>query len=55
MNSKGNQSLKDLGVIMADDLNPFQAMVVSSLVFGNEKILDKKNIQKYFSNKISNF
>ena len=49
----GNQSLRDLGVLMADDLNPYQAMVVASLIFENEKI-DKNDIQKYFSNKILN-
>ncbi|CAF0798606.1 unnamed protein product [Brachionus calyciflorus] len=48
----GNQSLRDLGVIMADDLNPYQAMVVATLVFHNEKLLDKNELSKYFSNKI---
>jgi L-asparaginase len=49
----GNQSLKDLGVFMANDLNPYQAMVVASLVFGNEKVENnpKSFLEKYFSNK----
>lgn len=47
----GNQSLKDLGVIMADDLNPFQAMVVATLLFSNEQI-SNESFQSYFSNKI---
>lgn len=48
----GNQSLRDLGVIMASDLNPFQAMIVATLVFGNENLEDEDNFEKYFSNKI---
>ena len=48
----GNQSLRDLGVIMADDLTPYQAMIVASLVFGNGKISKDVNLQNYFNNKI---
>lgn len=50
----GNQSLKDLGVIMADDLNPYQAMAVASLVFGHEDIESNEELHSYFTNKISN-
>ncbi len=48
----GNQSLKELGVIMASDLNPYQAMIVASLLFGNSRINREINLQNYFSNKI---
>ena len=48
----GNQSLRDLGVIMAEDLNQYQAMIVASLVFGNDKISKDQSIQNFFSNKI---
>lgn len=48
----GNQSLKDLGVIMANDLNAYQAMVVASLVFGNISIPNGTNLENYFNNKI---
>jgi L-asparaginase/Glu-tRNA(Gln) amidotransferase subunit D len=46
----GNQSLKNLGVIMAHDLNPYQAMVVASLLFNNENIPAEK-MEFYFNNK----
>jgi L-asparaginase/Glu-tRNA(Gln) amidotransferase subunit D len=49
---KGNQSLKDLGVIMAQDLNAYQAMVVASLILVNNCIPDGCNLENYFSNKI---
>ena len=42
-----NQSLRDLGVIMASDLNPFQEILITTLVFGNEN-LPSKEIEKYF-------
>ncbi|RNA08921.1 L-asparaginase [Brachionus plicatilis] len=48
----GNQSLRDLGVIMADDLNAYQAMIVASLVFDNEYLSNEYGLEKYFSNKI---
>jgi len=48
----GNQSLKELGVIMAQDLNAYQAMVIGSLVFGNEMLPSGANLENYFSNKI---
>lgn len=48
----GNQSLSDLGVIMADELNPYQAMIVASLVFDNEYLSKDYSLEKYFSNKI---
>ena len=47
----GNKSLKDIGVIMADDLNGYQAMVVATLLFENEKLKDI-NFEEFFSNKI---
>jgi len=37
---------------MAEDLNQYQAMIVASLVFGNEKISKDQSIQNFFSNKI---
>jgi hypothetical protein len=49
---QGNQSLRDLGVIMADDLSAYQAMVVASIVFGHENIDKQPYIERYFSNKI---
>lgn len=49
----GNQSLLDLGVIMADDLNAYQAMTVASLLFANEHIPADTDLGKYFSNKIN--
>ena len=48
----GNQSLKELGVIMADDLNPYQAMSVASLSLNNNKIPTSFNIEKLFTNHI---
>lgn len=48
----GNQSLKDIGVIMTDDLGHYQAMVVASLLFANKNISKETNLQNYFSNKI---
>ena len=48
----GNQSLRDIGVIMADDLNPYQAMTVASLVIGNDKLPPDFPIHVYFKNSI---
>ena len=48
----GNQSLREIGVIMADNLSPYQAMIVSSLLFSNKNISKEANLQNYFSNKI---
>lgn len=48
----GNGSLKDMGVIMAEDLNPFQAMVVATLLFGNKSLPEDINLEMFFSNKI---
>ena len=48
----GNQSLRELGVIMAHDLNAYQAMVVASLLIDNEMIPSGANMENYFSNKI---
>ena len=48
----GSQSLRDLGVIMADDLNPYQAMLVAALVLDNERITKGTNLEIYFSNKL---
>ena len=50
----GNQSLIDIGVINAADLNAYQAMVVASLVFQNDN-LDGIDLASFFRNKISNF
>lgn len=53
----GNQSLRDLGVIMAEDLSAYQAMVVGSLVFGHEnpeQDLKVTKIDALFSNKPMN-
>ena len=36
---------------MAQDLNQYQAMVVGSLVFGNENI-SKEYLSYYFSNRV---
>ncbi len=44
--------MRDLGVIMADDLSAYQAMVVASIVFGHENIDKQPYIERYFSNKI---
>ena len=49
----GNQSLREIGVIMADDLNPYQAMTVASLVVDNEKLSPNAKIDHYFSNKVA--
>ncbi len=48
----GNQSLKDLGVLMANDLNAYQAMVVGTLLFQNDHISKEVNLANYFSNTI---
>jgi L-asparaginase len=48
----GNQSLRDIGVIMADDLNAYQAMIVASLLFSNKNVSKETNLQNYFNNKI---
>ena len=48
----GNQSLRDIGVIMADDLNPYQAMTVASLVIGNDNLAPDFPIHIYFRNSI---
>lgn len=48
----GNKSLRDIGVIMADDLTPYQAMVVASLVISNKNISKVAHLENYFSNKI---
>lgn len=52
----GNKSLADLGVINADDLNAYQAMVVATLLFENDEFLkiddNEKQVDKFFSNKI---
>lgn len=49
----GNQSLIEIGVLMAHDLNAYQAMVVASLVIGNS--ISKKNLylENYFNNEIT--
>jgi len=58
----GNRSLSDIGVIMADDLNGYQAMVCASLLFDNENILQEdqfknfleysKHLEQFFTNKL---
>lgn len=50
----GNKSLSDLGVINADDLNAYQAMVVGTLLFENDEFLqeNENQLDKFFSNKI---
>lgn len=56
----GNKSLSELGVIMADDLNGYQAMVCASLLFDNEHVQQgdrtalefAKYLEQFFSNKI---
>ena len=48
----GNQSLKDIGVIMADDLSAYQAMIVGSLLFSNKNVSKEANLANFFSNKI---
>ena len=56
----GNKSLSDLGVIMADDLNGYQAMVCASLLFDNEHVQQgdrtplefAKYLEQFFSNKL---
>ena len=48
----GNQSLKDLGVIITDDLGPYHAMIVATLLFANQNVSKEVNQQIYFSNKI---
>lgn len=50
----GNQSLIDLGVMMANDLNAYQAMVVASLVIGNSMSKNGANLESYFNNEITN-
>jgi len=42
--------LKDIGVIMANDLNAYQAMSVASLVIGSNKI-NEEELESYFHNK----
>ncbi|RNA08923.1 L-asparaginase [Brachionus plicatilis] len=49
----GNQSLIDLGVVMASDLNAYQAMVVASLVIGNSMSKNGTNLDSYFNNEIT--
>jgi L-asparaginase/Glu-tRNA(Gln) amidotransferase subunit D len=48
----GNQSLKELGVLMANDLSAYQAMVVGSLLFLNDHLSKEVNLANYFSNTI---
>jgi hypothetical protein len=50
---KGNASLKELGVIMAQDLSANQAMIVASMCFDNRNIPEGANLEKYFSNKMA--
>lgn len=50
----GNKSLKDIGVIMADDLNPYQAMICGSLTFDNEKLKDMRDSPEYYETFFSN-
>lgn len=46
----GNKSLKDIGVIMADDLNAYQSMVCATLLFENENVT-QSSYDKFFTNK----
>lgn len=51
--SGGNQSLIELGVLMAHDLNAYQAMVVASLVVGNSISKKSLYLESYFNNEIT--
>lgn len=56
----GNKSLSDIGVIMADDLNAYQAMICGTLLFENEELISQQPdgvltsefVSQYFTNKV---